>query len=174
MWPFTTKKSQEKKSRENTRIGSIIQLMQHRPTEWEFTKKSSDFGSWNQVASHKKSGVSIRLNFGYQKALVPDSVQFWHTGSLSKITGREKSLLIDALHQLQFDRINQLATKHLKLDNLIKCYDCGEKIIGWAWICKCQSALDQICYGKDNVCPACSGSLVGGFIDDVKVKNEIS
>lgn len=161
MWPFTRKPASE-------RVGSIIQLMQHRPAEWEFSKRSSDYSNWHQIASHKKSGVNIRLNFKYSQSTVPESVQFWHVGSPSKITGREKTLLIDALHQLQFDRINQLATKHLKLDNVIKCCDCKKKIVGWAWICKCQSALDQDCYGKDNVCPDCGGSLVGGFIDDAK------
>jgi hypothetical protein len=163
MWPFTTKKKTE-----NARVGSIIQLMQHRPTEWDFTKRSSDFGYWSQEANHKKSGVSIRLNYDSQKSTAPSLIQFWHVGSLSEIIGRERSLLIDALGQLQFARINQIATKHLKLDNLIKCCDCGEKIIGWAWVCKCQSALDQGCYGKDNVCPDCGGSLVGGFIDEMK------
>ena len=158
MWPFTKKAAP-------SRVDSIIQLMKHRPTEWEFTKKSID-GSWNQVASHKKSKVKIRLNFSFSNDIVPKSIQFWHVGSSDRLTGREKTLLIEALRQLQFDRINGLATKLLKLDNVVKCCDCKEKIIGWAWICKCQSALDQICYGKDNVCPDCGGSLVGGFIDE--------
>ena len=150
MWPFTRKTS---------RVDSILELMKTRPTEWEFGSREYN-GDYYQIISHKKSDVSLRLKFRWSDDTTPTAIRFWHRGSQPHISGQEKQLLIDAIHQLQFDRVNELATNYLNKQNPIKCKSCKKRIQGWAWICKCQTALDQGCYEDSNICPSCGGTML--------------
>lgn len=151
------------KTTAKTRVDDIVQLMRCRPLEWEFSERSYNITKYNykQDVTHNPSNLSLSLFFQDKDSLTPTQIQFNAIGQVP-LSGKESALLIEATEGLRHSRFNAVATHHLKLDNKIDCCQCESKIVGWAWICKCQNALDQNCYGNATVCPSCGGTLVSG------------
>jgi hypothetical protein len=155
-WPFKSKKEVA----EDSPVSGIIQLMRSRPKEWAVENLEYGGSSWQRIAKHDKSGIRLCVKYSYKWSTSPDSISFFHKGAHPKLDKTESLVLIKAFKRLQIDRINALATTYLKLENPVVCGKCDKKIKGWAWICKCQTALHQDCYTETNVCPDCGGTLV--------------
>lgn len=139
-------------------VDDIINLMDHRPLEWEFSERSARY-PYDQTLHHTKTDLKFELKYYESYDACPISIRAKQTGQAT-FRDREKKELLAAVERLRHNRFNAVATQYLKLENKIICCKCKEKILGWSWICKCQSALDQNCYQEANVCPDCGGSLV--------------
>lgn len=148
-----------KKEKPRSWVDGIINLMDHRPLEWEFSDRDVHY-PYRQTLHHTKTDLKFQLRYRNETGPYPDSIRIKQTDQAT-FRGREKKWLLAAVERLRHNRFDAVATKYLKLENKIICCKCQEKVLGWGWICKCQSALDQNCYQEANVCPDCGGSLIG-------------
>lgn len=144
-------------------VEEVIQLMQFRPLEWDFSARVSTGGyynpQWDQIVHHRLSGLGLKLRYNNEHDTAPAEVKFDSDGQV-KLVGQERSLLISAVETLRHSRFNAVAAQYLKLEIKINCGVCKKKINGWSWVCKCQCILDQDCHSNANVCPDCGGTLV--------------
>tara|TARA_Y100001935_G_scaffold236306_1_gene220898 strand:+ start:183 stop:659 length:477 start_codon:yes stop_codon:yes gene_type:complete len=154
-WPFGSKELPK-----DSPVSGIIQLMRSRPKEWMVDNIEFGGRSWYRIAKHARSGISLCVHYNYKTSATPVSISFHHKGAHPALESAENSALIKAFKRLQTDRINALAATYLKLENPVVCAKCEKRIKGWAWICKCQTALHQECYTETSVCPDCGGTLV--------------
>jgi len=149
----------KKKKKALSWVDGIINLMDNRPLEWEFSDRGAYY-PYKQTLHHTKTNLKFELCYSNHSDAHPTSVRVKQEGQ-ARFRNREENYLLAAIERLRHNRFNAVATKYLKLENKIICCGCEKKILGWSWVCKCQSALDQNCYQEANVCPDCGGSLVG-------------
>lgn len=147
-----------KKKKDTSKVDGIIQLMDNRPLEWEFSSREA-YHPYNQILTHAKTELKFELTYRNSSDPYPNTIRAYYSGQAT-FRNKEKKWLLAAIERLRHNRFSAVASKYLKLENKIICSKCEKKILGWSWICKCQSALDQNCYQETNVCPDCGGPLI--------------
>jgi len=139
-------------------VAGIVALMDQRPREWEFSARGKQF-PYAQTLAHTKTDLKFTLCYHNSHSPYPDKIQAQSSGQVA-FRGQEKNVLLCAVERLRHSRFDAVASQFLKLETRIVCCACKDKIIGWGWVCKCQSVLDQTCYQNSNICPDCGGTLV--------------